>query len=113
MSAEVLVFFAIVAGFVGGVSGASLLLRFADTNVVGWLLCARRRPWSTTSYSIIDFDIDEETLTEADRQSVAHEFAAHVDAMQRQVTDYADLLAGSDPVLRARLRQFERGGEGQ
>lgn len=46
-------------------------------------------------------------LTEQDREVVAHEFKTHAEAMQQQVSEYADALAGGDLVLRERLRQFE------
>lgn len=100
----------LVLGFVGGVAGALMLLRFADTALVGWLLGVRQRG-GNREHSVIDLeDIDPETLTEADRASVAHEFAAHAEAMQREVGRDADLLAGDDAVLRERLRTFERRG---
>lgn len=52
----------------------------------------------------------DDELTDADREAVAKEFAAHAVAVRRQVSDYADLLAGDDAELRERLRRFE-GGE--
>jgi hypothetical protein len=37
-------------------------------------------------------------------------FAAHIASMRSQMSDFADKLAGDDPLLRERLRSFERGG---
>lgn len=48
-------------------------------------------------------------LTEADYQMLAADFQAHATAVRAEVSRYADLLAGDDPVLRQRLRQFEGG----
>lgn len=48
-------------------------------------------------------------LTDADRDVVAREFEQHTTAVQRQVSEYADVLAGPDEVLRERLGRFERG----
>ncbi|MCX6405514.1 MAG: hypothetical protein NTV28_01200 [Propionibacteriales bacterium] len=36
-------------------------------------------------------------------------FAAHIASMRSQVSDFADKLAGDDPLLRERLRVFEGG----
>jgi len=36
-------------------------------------------------------------------------FAAHIASMREQVSDFADKLAGDDPLLRERLRVFEGG----
>lgn len=52
---------------------------------------------------------DEAALTEADYQMLAADFEAHATAVRAEVSRYADLLAGDDPVLRQRLRQFESG----
>lgn len=49
-------------------------------------------------------------LTEADHEAITSEFAAHTTALQRQVSEYADVLADGDPLLRDRLRLFESGG---
>ncbi|MBZ5736073.1 hypothetical protein K8Z61_16380 [Nocardioides sp. TRM66260-LWL] len=59
--------------------------------------------------SVIELDLDEETLQEIDREAVAADFAAHASAVRRQVSEYADVLAGDDPELRERLRRFETG----
>ena len=48
-------------------------------------------------------------LTNDDREAVAQEFAAHASAVRHKVSEYADLLANDDEVLRARLRNFEAG----
>ena len=47
-------------------------------------------------------------LTEADRESVAAQFAQHAHAVKGQVSLFADELADGDVVLRERLRRFER-----
>jgi hypothetical protein len=54
---------------------------------------------------------EDEPLSEATRMAVTDEFATHVGAVQRQVSEYADLLAAGDMVLRERLRRFEAGGQ--
>lgn len=59
--------------------------------------------------SVVDLEIDEETLQEIDREAVAADFAAHASAVRRQVSEYADVLAGGDASLRERLRRFEDG----
>lgn len=59
---------------------------------------------------VIDLELDEETLQEIDRKAVTVDFAAHASAVRRQVSEYADVLAGGDIALRERLRRFE-GGE--
>ncbi|MEY1676107.1 hypothetical protein AB4Z55_18220 [Gordonia sp. ABKF26] len=46
-------------------------------------------------------------LTDADREQVEREFASHVAAAHRAVSEFADALAGDDRILRARLRRFE------
>lgn len=52
---------------------------------------------------------DQVVLSEADYQVLAGEFQRHAEAVQAQVSRYADTLAGDDPVLRQRLRRFEGG----
>lgn len=54
-------------------------------------------------------DPDARPLTDTDREAVATEFATHAEAVRRQVSEYADALAGDDAVLRERLRRFEDG----
>lgn len=49
-------------------------------------------------------------LSDDDRDAISAQFAQHSQSMRQQVTQFADTLAGDDPVLRERLRQFE-GGE--
>lgn len=46
-------------------------------------------------------------LTDADREQVEREFAGHVAAARRAVSEFADAIAGDDRILRARLRRFE------
>ena len=58
----------------------------------------------------INLEMDEETLQEIDREAVAADFAVHASAVRRQVSEYADALAGGDQALRERLQRFE-GGE--
>ncbi|MDO9381070.1 MAG: hypothetical protein Q7T56_19670 [Nocardioidaceae bacterium] len=55
--------------------------------------------------------IEYERLTEADHTALTDEFATHAEAMQRQVSEYADSLAAGDLVLRERLRRFEVDGQ--
>lgn len=55
-------------------------------------------------------DPDAHELSAEDRDHLTAEFAGHVSAVQRQVEDYADVLAAGDAVLRERLRRFEGGG---
>ena len=50
-----------------------------------------------------------EELTDDDRDVIEQQFAAHSDSMRRQVSEFADKLAGGDPLLRERLRRFEAG----
>lgn len=52
---------------------------------------------------------DEVVLSEADYQVLASEFQRHSEAVQAQVSHYADVLAGDDKELRQRLRQIEGG----
>lgn len=75
--------------------------------------CRRLADWldaraSSTAGS--DLSEDEVVLFEADYQELSLEVARHAAAVQRQVSHYADVLAGDDTVLRERLRQFEGGG---
>lgn len=51
------------------------------------------------------------TLSDPDRERVARDFAIHVTAVDRKVSEFADALAGGDAALRNRLRRFERGGD--
>lgn len=53
------------------------------------------------------------TLSDPDRERVAQDFAVHVSAVDRKVSEFADALAGGDAALRNRLRRFERGGDQQ
>lgn len=55
-------------------------------------------------------DPEAHELTENDREAVAADFAAHASAVRRQVSEYAEVLAGGDIALRERLRRIE-GGE--
>ncbi len=57
-----------------------------------------------------DVSDNEVVLSETDYQALSSEFQRHTEAVQTQVSRYADVLAGDDPVLRQRLRQFEGGG---
>ena len=51
-----------------------------------------------------------DSLTDADRDQVARDFAVHVHAAQRKVSEFADALADGDDDLRDRLRHFEKDG---
>lgn len=53
------------------------------------------------------------TLSNPDRERVAQDFAVHVSAVDRKVSEFADALAAGDVALRNRLRRFERGGDQQ
>ena len=55
-------------------------------------------------------DQSSERLTPSDHEALARDLQVHATAMRSQVSAYADLLAGDDEVLRARLRRFENGG---
>lgn len=86
-----------LVGALGGTGAASI--------VTAATLRARRARDS----SVIDVPVDRERLSERDRQELSDEFGRHVDAMRRQLTEYADQLAGDDLLLRDRLRVFESG----
>lgn len=49
-------------------------------------------------------------VSDEERDDIEVNFAAHLEAMRGHVSDFADKLAGDDPVLRERLRSFEWGG---
>lgn len=51
------------------------------------------------------------TLVEHDRVVISDEFTARAVAVRKQVSEYADMLAGEDPILRERLRQIEAGSQ--
>lgn len=84
---------ALVGGFLGAAVGSVVTLAV----VLTWVK-ARRWPGP-----------EAHELTDDDREAVAAEFGLHASAVQRQVSDYADLLAGGDVQLRERLRYFEGG----
>ena len=117
-----------VAAAVGGTAGALatlLLLRYADTRVVGWLLTAQplarqRTCWRRFRFrvrrwlrkgdvSVIDLQVDPAALVELEQRALADELAEHAARLDAQLSDYADHLAGNDPVLREWLRRFEGG----
>lgn len=52
-------------------------------------------------------DVDP-VLSDADRAELAEGFRRHSEAVQQQVSAYADSLAGSDQMLRDTLRRFEK-----
>lgn len=78
----------------------------------GGIIAVVMRRGQELQASVIDLQMDEETLQEIDREAVAADFAVHASAVRRQVSEYADVLAGGDVALRERLRRFE-GGEGR
>lgn len=90
----------VLSGVLGAVLGA-----LAGGGLGAVVTCRRQRQQA----SVIDLELDEETLQEIDREAVAADFAAHASAVRRQVSEYADVLAGDDPELRERLRRFEAG----
>jgi hypothetical protein len=99
-----------LAGLLAGATAALLLLRFADTRLVGWLLGCRQRPGGgRRGASVIDLQVDADTLSEIDRREVAADFAEHAVAVQQQLARYADQLADGDASLRERLRRVEGG----
>jgi large-conductance mechanosensitive channel len=49
-------------------------------------------------------------VSNEDRDLIEVNFAAHINHLQGEVSDFADRLAGDDPLLRERLRAFEWGG---
>lgn len=48
-------------------------------------------------------------VLDEDRDLIEVNFAAHINHLRDEVSGFADRLAGDDPVLRERLRMFERG----
>lgn len=86
------------AALAGGVLGAAVGSVVTLAIVVTW-----GRAWLCQEQAAHE-------LTDGDRDAVAAEFAAHATAVRQQVSDYANLLAGGDTLLRERLRAFE-GGE--
>lgn len=91
----------VLSGLLGAVLGV-----LAGGGLVAVVMRCGREPQA----SVIDLDMAEETLQEIDREAVAADFAVHASAVRRQVSEYADALAGGDVALRERLRRFE-GGE--
>ena len=91
---------AVLSGLLGAVLGV----------LAGGGLVAAMRRGQEPRASVVDLELDEETLQEIDREAVAADFAVHASAVRRQVSEYADALAGGDVALRERLRRFE-GGE--
>jgi hypothetical protein len=49
-------------------------------------------------------------VPEEERDLIEVNFAAHINHLRDEVSNFADRLAGDDPVLRERLRGFEWGG---
>ncbi len=49
-------------------------------------------------------------VPDEDRDLIEVNFAAHINHLRDEVSDFADRLAGDDPLLRERLRSFEWGG---
>ncbi len=84
-------------GLLEGIAG--LIVGGAVASILATLAGRRRRCPDLTAHR----------LTDQDREAVTAEFAAHVSAVHRGVSEYADALAGDDPALRDRLRVFERG----
>lgn len=91
----------VLPGVLGAVLGA-----LAGGGLVAVVTCRRQEPQA----SVVDLESGEETLQEIDREAVAADFAATASAVRRQVSEYADVLAGGDIALRERLRRFV-GGE--
>lgn len=89
----------IVAGLVGFAVGVPSVLLAAK--VPWWRLRPKRD--DTTAL----------TISDPDRERVAQDFAVHVSAVDRKVSEFADAIAGDDTALRNRLRRFERSGDQQ
>lgn len=49
-------------------------------------------------------------VPEEERDLIEVNFAAHINHLRDEVSDFADHLAGDDPLLRERLRGFEWSG---
>jgi len=49
----------------------------------------------------------DEVLTSEDQAAIEVQFRQHAAAIAEGVSDYADVLAAGDPLLRARLRKVE------
>lgn len=78
------------------------LVAGAGVGVVVTILVANSR--RTDSQFVV------EEVSEEDRDQIEVNFAAHLEHLRGQVSDFADVLAGGDVLLRERLRVFE-GGE--
>ena len=81
------------------------LLGGAVAGLTAWLVVRQMRIKTERT------DREIPALLEDDRDAISEEFTAHAKAVRKQVSEYADMLAGEDPVLRERLRQIELGGQ--
>ena len=95
-----------MSGFVG-------LLDFAVGTLVGGAATGLVMWWRVRLLRSATECADREvpTLLAQDRDAISEEFTAHATAVRKQVSEYADMLAGEDPVLRERLRQIETGSQ--
>ncbi len=94
-------------------SGFVSLLDFAVGTLVGGIATGlvmwwRMRPLRS---AIEHVDREGSGRLEQDRVVISEEFTAHAVAVRKQVSEYADMLAGEDPILRERLRQIETGSQ--
>lgn len=48
-------------------------------------------------------------FSQADYDEIGHELGSHALVVDAKLTEFADQLAGKDPILRAHLRRVERG----
>ena len=87
-----------IAGIVIGV-----FLGAAATGLVTWWHGRKRRSKASCATD------EAPVLLEDDRAVISDQFAAHAEAVRRQVAEYADTLAGGDEILREQLRPIEIG----
>lgn len=82
------------------VGHGSLALGVAIAQAAAHVQRRRRRNVADETVGLRDFEHDE----------LQRDFAVHVSAVRRKVSDLADALADGDAQLRDCLRLFERGG---
>lgn len=90
----------VAVGFVGGVLCRELVRHLPRVR----RFLSRRR-----GYSVIDLQLTQSELDEINRRGAESDFQNRRDALGQQLGQYADQLAGDDPLLRERLRRFEQG----
>lgn len=65
--------------------------------------------WLVASSHEVPAAREHQTLTDQDRDAIEAQFLTHARASQAEVSRYADVLAGDDQLLRARLQQIQGG----